>query len=122
MKLHTSRPYLIENVEAEVCQQCGERYDHARILDKLDALIQNDHQSVFLPAGDRAGIERLVGYMTHWPFSLSRLVKVTASGQVVYEAEKDARRAFPDPQGHALARGGAPGTPGRRNFPVLWCG
>jgi hypothetical protein len=32
---------------------------------------------VFLPAGDRAGIERLVGYMTRCPFSLSRLVKVT---------------------------------------------
>ena len=32
-------------------------------------------QSVFLPAGDRAGIERLVGYMTRCPFSLSRLVK-----------------------------------------------
>jgi len=34
-------------------------------------------QSVFLPAGDRAGIERLVAYMTRCPFSLSRLVKVT---------------------------------------------
>ncbi len=54
-------------------------------------------QSVFLPAGDRAGIERLVGYMTRCPFSLSRLVKLTASGQVVYKAEKDACRAFPDP-------------------------
>ncbi len=32
---------------------------------------------MFLPAGDRAGIERLVGYMTRCPFSLSRLVKVT---------------------------------------------
>ena len=34
-------------------------------------------QSVFLPAGDRAGIERLMQYMTRCPFSLSRLVKVT---------------------------------------------
>jgi hypothetical protein len=39
-----------------------------------------------LPAGDRAGIERLVGYMTRCPFSLSRLVKVTKTGQVVYKA------------------------------------
>ncbi len=32
-------------------------------------------QSVFLPAGDRAGIERLVGYMNRCPFNLSlRLV------------------------------------------------
>ena len=70
-------------------------------------------QSVFLPAGDRAGIERLVGYMTRCPFSLSRLVKVTASGQVVYKAEKDACRAFPDPQRDELARGP------KRNFQIL---
>jgi hypothetical protein len=37
-------------------------------------------QSVYLPAGDRAGIERLIGYMTRCPFSLSRLVQVTAIG------------------------------------------
>ncbi|NLX23774.1 MAG: transposase [Phycisphaerae bacterium] len=37
-------------------------------------------QSVYLPAGDRAGIERLVGYITRCPFSLSRLVKVTEAG------------------------------------------
>ena len=34
-------------------------------------------QSVFLAAGDQAGIERLTQYMTRCPFSLSRLVKVT---------------------------------------------
>jgi hypothetical protein len=61
------------------------------------------NQSVFLPASDRAGIERLVGYMTRCPFSLSRLVKVTETGQVIYKAEKDACRAFPDPQGDELA-------------------
>ena len=62
-------------------------------------------QSVYLPAGDRAGIERLIGYMTRCPFSLSRLVKVTETGQVIYKAEKDACRAFPDPQDDELARG-----------------
>ena len=70
-------------------------------------------QSVYLPAGDRAGIERLVGYMTRCPFSLSRLVKVTEAGQVVYKAEKDACRAFPEAQGDGLR----PGP--RRNFQVL---
>jgi len=40
-------------------------------------------QSVYLPAGDRAGVERLVQYMTRCPFSLSRLVKVTKTGEVV---------------------------------------
>jgi hypothetical protein len=70
-------------------------------------------QSVYLPAGDRAGIERLVGYMTRCPFSLSRLVKVTRTGQVIYKAEKDACRAFPDPQRDELARGT------QRNFQIL---
>jgi hypothetical protein len=70
-------------------------------------------QSVYLPAGDRAGIERLVQYMTRCPFSLSRLVKVTATGQVIYKAEKDACRAFPDPQGDGLASGP------KRNFQIL---
>jgi hypothetical protein len=51
-------------------------------------------QSVLLAAGDRAGIERLMQYMTRCPFSLSRLVKVTETGQVIDKAEKDACRAF----------------------------
>ncbi|MFV2065784.1 MAG: transposase [Pirellulales bacterium] len=38
--------------------------------------------------GDQQGIERLVRYRTRCPFSLSRLVKVTETGQVVYKAEK----------------------------------
>ncbi len=70
-------------------------------------------QSVLLAAGDRAGIERLMQYMTRCPFSLSRLVKVTETGQVVYKAEKDACRAFPDPQGDGLQSGA------ERNFQVL---
>ena len=70
-------------------------------------------QSVHLPAGDRAGIERLVQYMTRCPFSLSRLVKATQTGQVIYKAEKDACRAFPDPQHDELARGP------KRNFQIL---
>ena len=47
-------------------------------------------QSVFLPAGDQAGIERLIQYMTRCPYSLSRLVKVSDTGQIVYQAEKQA--------------------------------
>ena len=70
-------------------------------------------QSVFLPAGDRQGIERLVRYMTRCPFSLSRLVKVTDTGQVVYKAEKQACRAFPDPRGDGLESGA------KRNFQIL---
>jgi YgiT-type zinc finger domain-containing protein len=35
--------YIVENVEAEVCQECGERYYHATILDKIDQIIARDH-------------------------------------------------------------------------------
>lgn len=70
-------------------------------------------QSVYLPAGDRIGIERLVQYITRCPFSLSRLVKVTDTGQVVYKAEKQACRAFPDPRGDGITSGS------KRNFQVL---
>jgi len=61
--------------------------------------------SVLLRAGDQAGIERLVQYMTRCPFSLSRLVKVSDTGQVVYQAEKQACRAFPDPKGNGTQAG-----------------
>ena len=70
-------------------------------------------QSVLLAAGDQAGIERLVQYMTRCPFSLSRLVRVSDTGQVVYQAEKRACRAFPDPK----ADGTQPGV--KRNFQIL---
>jgi len=70
-------------------------------------------QSVFLPAGDRQGIERLVRYMTRCPFSLSRLVKVTETGQVVYKAEKQSCRAFPAPDGDGLVSGP------KRNLQIL---
>ncbi len=35
--------YIVENVEAEVCQECGERYFHAAILDRIDDLVSGDH-------------------------------------------------------------------------------
>ena len=41
---HKGRLYIVENVEAEVCQECGERYFHARALDKIDAIIEGDHE------------------------------------------------------------------------------
>ena len=28
--------YIVENVEAEVCSQCGEKYFHAKTLEKTD--------------------------------------------------------------------------------------
>jgi len=41
---HKGRLYIVENVEAEVCQECGERYFHARTLDRIDAMLDGQHQ------------------------------------------------------------------------------
>jgi YgiT-type zinc finger domain-containing protein len=41
---HRRKLYIVENVEAEVCQECGERYFHATVLDKIDALIDGEHE------------------------------------------------------------------------------
>ncbi len=35
--------YVVENVEAEVCQECGERYFHASTLDAIDRLLEAKH-------------------------------------------------------------------------------
>jgi len=35
--------YIVENVEAEVCTQCGERYFHASVLDEIDRLLETEH-------------------------------------------------------------------------------
>ena len=38
------RLYIVDNVEAEVCRECGERYYHATTLDRIDELIRGDHK------------------------------------------------------------------------------
>jgi len=35
--------HVVENVDAEVCRECGERYFHATTLDRIDRLIAADH-------------------------------------------------------------------------------
>jgi YgiT-type zinc finger domain-containing protein len=35
--------YTIENVEAEVCRECGEHYFHAKTLDAIDRLLEGKH-------------------------------------------------------------------------------
>jgi YgiT-type zinc finger domain-containing protein len=37
------RLYILENVDAEVCDECGERYFHATTLDKIDGLLASEH-------------------------------------------------------------------------------
>ena len=36
--------YIVENVDAEVCQDCGERYFNAKTLDDIDSLIKGKHK------------------------------------------------------------------------------
>lgn len=38
-----SKLYIVENVDAETCPECGERYFHARTLDQIDQMIAKDH-------------------------------------------------------------------------------
>jgi YgiT-type zinc finger domain-containing protein len=40
------RLYLIDDVEAQVCQECGERYYHATTLDSIDKLLESGHPVV----------------------------------------------------------------------------
>lgn len=36
--------YIIANVEAEVCLECGERYFHATTLDEIDKVLEAEHE------------------------------------------------------------------------------
>ena len=46
------RLYVVENVEAEVCNECGERYYHAQTLDAIDRFLQSEHEVI-----DRMDVE-----------------------------------------------------------------
>jgi len=35
--------YIVENVQAEVCTECRERYFHAKTLDALDEYLSKQH-------------------------------------------------------------------------------
>ena len=38
--------YLVENVQAEVCRECGQRYYHATTLDAIDHLLASEHEVI----------------------------------------------------------------------------
>lgn len=40
---YRQRLYVVENVPAEVCQECGERYYHATVLDAIDSMLDGKH-------------------------------------------------------------------------------
>lgn len=35
--------YVVENVPALVCRECGERYFHAKTLDEIDRMLEAEH-------------------------------------------------------------------------------
>lgn len=37
--------YIVENMEAEVCKECGERYFHATTLDSIDRYLAAEYVS-----------------------------------------------------------------------------
>ncbi len=37
------RLYIVEHVEAEVCEECGERYFRATTLDEIDRYLSTEH-------------------------------------------------------------------------------
>lgn len=67
------------------------------------------HYGVRLEAGDVAGRDRLAQYMLRCPFSVQRLIRVTAEGKDLYRAEKKACRRFPKPASSDLL-GDVPGN------------
>jgi len=38
--------YIVDDVETEVCQACGERYYHATTLDAIDRMLQAGRQVI----------------------------------------------------------------------------
>jgi YgiT-type zinc finger domain-containing protein len=49
---YKGRLYFVENVPAEVCRECGERYFHADTLDRIDEFLKKEH-----PVKDRIKVE-----------------------------------------------------------------
>ncbi len=52
-------------------------------------------QSVFVEKGDDKGIQRIIEYMARCPFSLSRVIKLTDEGKVLYRTDKGNAVRFP---------------------------
>ncbi len=44
MHWYNKQLYIVENVPAQVCKTCGERFYHAQVLDEIDRLLDSDHE------------------------------------------------------------------------------
>ena len=63
------------------------------------------HKNVVIEEDDPKGLENLIQYIARCPFSLSRMIKVTESGQVIYKTEHGDCQKFPDPASDTLQSG-----------------
>jgi hypothetical protein len=63
------------------------------------------HKKVWIAENDPDGLEKLIQYIARCPFSLSRIIRVTEAGQVIYKTEHDGCRRFPDPASDNLKSG-----------------
>ena len=88
----------------------GETADQMRCWPHSGFSVDN---SVNLAPHDIAGLRRLAEYILRCPFSLTRVVRLTDDGSVIYRAERDHCRRFPGPASSDL-RGGP-----KRNFQVF---
>jgi hypothetical protein len=71
------------------------------------------NKNVLIKANDKAGLERLVQYISRCPFSLERIIKLTETDHVIYKAEHKNCRRFPEP-GDDTLKGGV-----SRNFQIF---
>jgi len=81
------------------------------------------HKNVVIAEDDCKGLEKLIqsrsdafistSAVARCPFSLSRMIKVTESGQVIYKTEHGDCQKFPDPASDTLKSGIS------RNFEIL---
>lgn len=46
MYWYRGKLYVVENVKAEVCPECGERYFHASTLEAIDRFLEHEHPVV----------------------------------------------------------------------------
>jgi hypothetical protein len=71
------------------------------------------HKKVRIVESDPEGLENLIQYIARCPFSLSRMIKITEAGQVIYKTEHNSCRRFPDPASDNLKSGVS------RNFQIF---
>ncbi len=71
-------------------------------LDTIESMMAWRHCSGFnidisvrIDAGDHAGMQRLIEYISRCPFSLARMVKLTDDGKIIYRASHPRCTRFP---------------------------